>query len=548
MATTRRRSAALVLLAIAALAYFNAVSDVFVYDDDLFVGDNVAIRSWRNAPMVLRPSFYVERALAYRPLVMLSYFWDYSLWGLRERGFHFTNFAVHGINAILVLLLAQRAGLSRGVSLVGALAFALHPVQAEAVNGVAFREEMLCLLFVLCAALFSSAPRRWPLAALAVIFAALSKETGVLAVPLAITAYHVLGTGKPAPRASRPWLISLAAIAFALAPIILWSLWKLLPESGAPAVDMSLSDPAALIPVLARYAGLAAVPHGLSVDHGLRPAQLTFGSALGMTVLLGGLMAGAAWARGQRVLRFGLVWLAVMAIPLLVSAFTPIPVAERRMYGAIVGFGLLASWVGSQRLAIPKARAATAVFCLMLISFAALTTARNNAWRGSHALWRSAVATSPNSYRARNNLGTCYYTRGAISMALKQCHVSLALNPQNAEALYNLGSDCLLRQGSAEKAIPWYERALAAKPSHAGARLNLGEAYRRAGRLDDAVAQFQRLLSAYPDNAQAHNNLGVCYEQKGLAAEAAAEYERALAIDPAFEPARVNLRKLRGRQ
>lgn len=68
---------------------------------------------------------------------------------------------------------------------------------------------------------------------------------------------------------------------------------------------------------------------------------------------------------------------------------------------------------------------------------------------------------------------------------------------------------------------------------------------RREPNMHEKIELMQQGLSYCPNNAAAHNDLGVAYYRIGNHRLAARHFKRALAIDPYYEPARVNLRRLR---
>jgi len=108
---------------------------------------------------------------------------DYSLWGLNPLGFHLTNILLHAANTTLLYLLGRRLQNS-ACALFAALFFGLHPIQVHAVNVISTRGDLLAAFFTLLSlhAFFS---RRTVLFPLALMLAALSKETSMV-LPLAV--------------------------------------------------------------------------------------------------------------------------------------------------------------------------------------------------------------------------------------------------------------------------------------------------------------------------------------------------------------------------
>jgi tetratricopeptide (TPR) repeat protein len=68
---------------------------------------------------------------------------------------------------------------------------------------------------------------------------------------------------------------------------------------------------------------------------------------------------------------------------------------------------------------------------------------------------------------------------------------ALEARPAYAPALTNLGN-LLLEDGDVQAAIAHYERAIASDAGYAVAHLNLGVAYKRAGRIAESVRELRR--------------------------------------------------------
>jgi len=62
--------------------------------------------------------------------------------------------------------------------------------------------------------------------------------------------------------------------------------------------------------------------------------------------------------------------------------------------------------------------------------------------------------------------------------------------------------------------------------------------------LNDALKLLKRAFGMEPYNPQAFNLLGVVYEKQGDLDAACRLYRAALALDPAYQPAEVNLHRL----
>ena len=132
----------------------------------------------------------------YRPLVHLSFGLDHLLWGLDPAGYQRTDLAWLAAATAAVGLLAARVAPVRATlaGVVAASLFALHPVQLEIVPMPPRRADSMALAFTLWTLLAlprgpGGIRRRRAVGLALVAFAAgASKETGVLAAPLATAA------------------------------------------------------------------------------------------------------------------------------------------------------------------------------------------------------------------------------------------------------------------------------------------------------------------------------------------------------------------------
>ena len=84
----------------------------------------------------------------------------------------------------------------------------------------------------------------------------------------------------------------------------------------------------------------------------------------------------------------------------------------------------------------------------------------------------------------------------------------LAVNPNNAEALVQLGND-YFDMGNYEKAVEIYQRSLAVDPRNPDVIADMGVAYRKMGKSKEAADAFRKALEVDPDHALALFNLGI---------------------------------------
>jgi tetratricopeptide (TPR) repeat protein len=116
------------------------------------------------------------------------------------------------------------------------------------------------------------------------------------------------------------------------------------------------------------------------------------------------------------------------------------------------------------------------------------------------------------------------------------------LDPNHVDARINLGV-ALKKAGRIDEAINQLEQALRIEPDNAKAHNDLGTCLALVpGRLQDAIGEYQEALKFNPDYLQAYNNLGTAFARTpGRLAEAIPEYEAALKIEPNSVVVKVNL-------
>ena len=230
---------------IAAWAFANSLDGDFIQDDTAAVVNNPDVTSDNTTIAgVFGHDYWGEQARShrscksYRPLTTLSLRWTRQAWGgpLDPRPFHVGNVALHALAAALFArfcarhvfsarrLALFRPSLPRSASaatrqrwrwhghwdaLAAGLAFAVHPVHADAVASIANRAELLAAVFYLgslvcyvraAAATAERRTRAWLAGAVACgACAMLSKEQGVtaLAVAGAADALRLLSPAHP---------------------------------------------------------------------------------------------------------------------------------------------------------------------------------------------------------------------------------------------------------------------------------------------------------------------------------------------------------------
>jgi protein O-mannosyl-transferase len=348
-----------------------------------------------------------------RPLLKLSYALGHQS-GLGLAGFHAVNLAVHCAAAALALLLLDRLGrrldppAPRGAALAGALLFALHPVQVEAVTYLSGRSSSLSGALALASALAwvsgRDLGRRLPVHLWSPLLLAcsLGVKEGAVVLPAALLLVEAADRRRPfsLPAALRAISVHLLVVAAAAAAML-----------AAPAYRAMLGRSLALRTPLenlltharatAWLAGQLVPVRGLAVDPDLGPASPLLGGAA-LLLLAAAAAAGLALLRRRPAIGLAACWFLLWLAPQGWWLPRPEPASERQLYLALLGPAWLAG-LALCRLPGPPLRAGALAALALLLGGA--TALRGLVYRDEVAFWSDAAEKSPASARAHGNLG-----------------------------------------------------------------------------------------------------------------------------------------------
>lgn len=517
--STFRWLAATVIVGLSLGSYLNSLTNSFVLADRTLIENNPRIRDFSQAGKIFfKPTAEeTDNGLTYRPLAVLSFAVDYSLWRLRPSGYHQTNVVLHALCAVLAYWLALRVTGRGGLALAVAALFAVHPVAATAVDYVSNRGTLLVATFGMGSLCLFAAGRdvRGPPGAIllagSVVTFALAMWSGevALVVPVLLVAYLL---AVEAGAGLRRWL-SLCAHAVVLALYVLARNAALGGWSLPAAQQLGWLERAALV---FRAIGGSVVawvaPGRTQIERSVTEAT----AALLHLYLLVGLAAAAAivflLCRGRRAtpeVWFGAAWVAVASLPAWVMAARSGRLPEQALYLPSIGVSLMLCAAThrflrrSKRLNVSVQTIAFAVSILAgVLMFQ--TFQRNRDWRSETKLLAQLVLASPRSAELRARYAQALARSGRVEEAIRQYRIALEIRPANAQA-------------------------------HTELAIVLGD----AGRLNDALRHFREAARLEPNNAHKHFNLAVALGKNGQFAEAIRHYRLALS-GPGLLPAACN--------
>jgi tetratricopeptide (TPR) repeat protein len=465
----------------------------------------------------------------------------------------------HAAGAVLLWQVLRRLRV-RGAWL-GALLWALHPVQVESAAWISELKNTQSAIFYLLAIWFfvqwvdaepSSGERgplgRYGLALLCAVLAILSKaSTVMLPVVLGLCWWWTQGRWR---WRNVFWLAPFLLISAAASA---WTIWEQKFHAGALGVDWNQTGPERLIiagRVVWFYLGKLAWPHPLIFIY---PRWAP--DAARLTEYLPALAAAAVFLilwwnhRRFRPLFFAAAYFGVSLFPVLgffnVYFFRYSFVGDHLQYLASMGPLALAgagltTVLGRLRTGGAVLQPAPYIYSLLLVLLGGLTWRQSQLYANDDTLWQATVDQNPQCWIAHTNLSERLIKAGRFAEAVAHLREAIQLHQGIDQAEYNLGL-ALFKSGQPAGAIPHYEESLRLRPHDADTMSRLGDALIKLGRLPEAVARYQASLRLDPVDPLAQNNLGVALLQLGRPEEALPHFQEAVRLKPAYAEAQNNL-------
>ncbi|MGD0784483.1 MAG: tetratricopeptide repeat protein [Sedimentisphaerales bacterium] len=481
-----------IVAAVAAVLYIPILSADFVYDDISQILTDNYIHTPAHFAEVLSLSVMKKDVLDNnRPAMVLSLMFDSLLWGRSPFGYHLTNLLLHSLNSAFVFLLIYGV-LSRlfaqnnknigpfSAAFIGAIIFAIHPVNSEAVCVVTYREDLLAAFFVLLMLIFAEyfpTQRKATnlllggLIAILSFLAAATKENGAVA-PVLLIVYWLLI------RKAEQWRIwaKLICASFTATLVFMIARFTLVPAKSAifflkaSYLGGSFSQMLTIQPRIWAFQLLELLGLNLlcadQTDYSIR--FITLSAAL--VILAAIIVAAGLISRKNTGFGAGILFFCLAMLP--TSNLIPIfrPLADRYLYLPMVGV-CLALGAGLCRLKMPEKLLPKAL-CVIIpaavcVFLGYYTVQREFVWHNSLSLWNDTVKKNPFSFIGNNNLGFALFDVGEYKKAIPAFTKASQIAPNEADAIAGLAItyDALGLTDSADQA---YRKAVSLDKHYIG--------------------------------------------------------------------------------
>ncbi len=517
------------LAGVTLLCYVPALWNGYIWDDDNYVTANVTLRSLEG----LRRIWLEPRSIPqYYPLVHTSFWLEYQLWGLQPMGYHLVNILLHIGGAMLLWRLLRELAVPG--AWLGALLFAVHPVQVESVAWVTERKNVLSLVFYLAtllvylrmtkggAAAWWRTRRGWLHYGLAMLLfvAALLSKTVTSTLPAALV---VLLLWRDWPVTRRDWRMLLPLVPFFVIGLAMAWVTILLERQHVGAMgsewDFSLVERCLIAgQVVWFYAAKLLWPEPLIFIY---PRWQIDSSHVALYLYPAALLAVLIWLWVRRR-RWGLGPL--VAVLLFIGTLTPALgffnvypmrysfVADHFQYHASIW---LLALFGALLHRLCDRWPRLALLLPALIMGLGLLTARHTlAFRDEPTLWRDVLAKNDSAWIAHNNLGLAHLHQGDYQSAITRFQSVLSLRPDHSNAPINLAL-ALEKTGNIEEARRWYQEGLQRNFLNPLAINEVGNFFARQGEAQKAVICYRQALALRPHDLSILMNLATALEAAG---------------------------------
>lgn len=475
---------------------------------------------------------------------------------LSPAAFHLDNLLLHAAATVLAYLILRRLIKQRWAAVFGALLFATHPIQVEAVAWITGMKDVLsgalslaAIYLIIC---FVDAKPDHPLRRVWYALATLTAALAMLAKPSAamvpivaavlIAFNRIQATGKLRWRdfiGLAPWL--------AMAVLVMAETLHAQPAKLVEPTPL-WSRPLIAGDALAFYLQKLAFPIELIPDYGRTPTAVLKQTSVYVYWIIPIVVATFAIILRRRLPHL-LVGVAIIGVTLApVLGLVPFSfqlystVADRFMYLGMLGVAIVAAGLLDRYWShIAAIAGAFVIAALVIMSFE-----QARLWHDTTRLCNRTLEVNLQSFVSHGQLAYLAALDGNDHEAANRYAAALQIRPQDVFTNYNWGN-MLLRQGKAGQAIERYQAALASSalnPAQA-ARIhsNCGVAYMKLQQPAQAQREFELGADGPDPSADALANLGLMMFKQGNFPKAQEYFERALAIDPNQATARKMLQR-----
>lgn len=539
------------LLIMAFIVFGPSLFGNFVWDDEEQIQTNVIIRNLSNIPYLFTSSTFNTGGAGlfgwyYKPLMTVTFALNYFIWNLNPFGYHLFDMLLHFTNAVLVFFLfkkifSKQTPFAKSTSFLLSLIFLVHPAITEAVAYVSSTQELLFTFFFLIAFLFTfsflekktNTFLKFFSINLFFLLSLLSKESGIIAIPIIITFIFIFYRSK--------------TLLFVIASFITFSFYLILrfPVAKTPFFQHSKVVPISAASFLERvqtipfeifsYIRLTFFPKDLFISQNFvieKTNDPRFYLTLPFVLLFLFLLFFYFLKTRSKLYLFFLFWL-IFAFSILLNLYPlDMTIAERWLYAPLIGilglFGVVLSNIGEKKNRLFFFLIVLILFVLPL--FAIRTFTRTIQWTNELSLFENDIKYNPNSYDLQNNYGVSLFREGKYKEAKELFKRSINLSTSWWASYNNLGV-VYEKEGNLDRAKLFYSLAIQ-NGQYYLAYENLGALKLKTEKPEEAIKFLKNALLYLPYNEQLNRFAAISYYRINATDSAKIYAQRAYKLAP----------------
>jgi len=539
------RTLILFAVLIIVVTFGNSLKNDFAWDDKFLIINNPYIKDFSHTPKIFTSQLYEGGEMKsnfYRPLQLVSFAIDYSVWKLNPFGYHLTSLILHIANSTLVYYITLIICSSVSIAFLAALLFGISPVISSVTFYIPARADLLMALFALLSFLaflkYTQTRKKsaYAISVISFILALLSKEMALI-LPFLLVIEIFRGRDKKV--SLRP--LFLYFIIFFIYIFLRATVLNFAKGSNA-LIDYSFPATIPLgkriltdLNVIASYIRLLLFPSGLHMQSFIKPANGLFEINVILPAALILLLAVIVrkLSRYDKIFLYSLAWFFVCLTPVLNIYPVSVFLHEMWLYLPSVGFYIFFSAFLIKILARKIPQAAVILFITLYTAFYCLSViAYGKTWKDSISLFNNDLkygAVNPFRHLIYNNMAMTYYNRAEFKKSAEYCKKSILLNPGYSESYNNLGV-AYIALSKPIKAIKFFKKAITLDSGYIAAYCNLASAYHAIGLRERAVEFSKHAISVDPAAYKAYCNLGYACMEKSEIAEAVKFFKKAVQL------------------
>ena len=525
-------SAVLLLL----LAYSNHFHNSFHFDDHHTIVDNDFIKDIKNIPLFFtdaRTQSSLPANQTYRPLTSATHAVDYWMGkGMKTTlYFHLSTFIWFASQCMLLVFFFDKIISTTGnhrwnrcIALFAAGWYALHTVNAETINYIYQRADVLSTFMVIAGfILYIYLPkwRRRGIYLIPVFIGMFIKEPTAMFAPLLFFYIMLFEEKLPLGEGLKPKnllkVLKSSAPAFLLCLILIVFVVRMMSVTWTPGGNSRVAYFITQPFVVLRYFTTFFLPLDLSADADWKVMNSILDIRVAAGFLFVSVMLYLAYFTSKnpdtRPISFGILWFFIALIP----TSSVIPLAEvmndHRMFFPYIGLMLAVCWtlglfVIKNETVLVRTPVLKAVLIILasgiLAGHAYGTYQRNEVWRSEESLWNDVTLKSPGNGRGLMNYGLTQMEKGDFENASMYFEKALVLNPTYSYLHINIA---ILKaaMNQPEAAESFFKSALKLDPNNPEGFYYYAKWLSSRKRVEEATTLLQQAIGISPGHGSANS-------------------------------------------